>query len=64
VADFKEIVLIFAVDYRLLFEAIAERLHDTATVGSERRRLSREFLAKILQLSVQLPEASALAVAR
>jgi len=64
VADFRQVVLVFAVDYRLLFEAIAERLHDKAAGDGERHRLSREFLAKILQLSVQLPEPSNAAVAR
>lgn len=64
VAEFNEVVLIFAVDYRLLFDAIAERLHDKVTGEGQRERLSREFLAKILQLSVQLPTPSNTAVAR
>jgi GTPase SAR1 family protein len=63
VAEFNEVVLIFAVDYRLLFDAIAERLHDKVTGEGHRERLSREFLAKILQLSVQLPTPSTTAVA-
>lgn len=64
IAEFREVVLVFAVDYRLLFDAIAERLHDKAADASKINTLSREFLAKILQLSVQLPEPSSASVAR
>lgn len=64
IAEFKNVVLVFSVDYRLLFDAVAERLYEKSSDLVERERLSREFLAKILQLSVQLPEPSSTAVAR
>lgn len=51
-------------DHRLPFDAIAERLHDKVSGEGERERLRREFLAKILQLSVQLPEPSQASVTR
>lgn len=64
IAQFEQVVLIFAVDYRLLFDAVAERLQEKSAQGGDSERLSREFLAKILQLSVQLPEPTDEAVER
>ncbi|UGQ46589.1 P-loop NTPase fold protein [Massilia endophytica] len=64
VAEFREVVLVFAVDYRVLFDAVAQRLQDKAAPAGASARLSREFLAKILQVSVVLPEPSPAAVAR
>lgn len=63
IADFREVVLVFAVDYRLLFDAISDRLNEKTDSPDLRAVVSREFLGKILQLSIQLPEPSSATVA-
>lgn len=64
IAEFHEVVLIFAVDYRVLYNALVHRLQGSTKDESAQAQASREFLAKILQLSIQLPRPTSAAVSQ
>jgi hypothetical protein len=60
VMDLQNVIVMIGIDQRIAVQAVADQYHDLASPGRPREDIARDYLGKIVQLSIRLdrPDAS------
>lgn len=56
VMDIPNVIVVIAIDYRIAFAAVAKHYADLAADDRPKEDIARDYLGKIIQLPVELPE--------